>query len=102
MTVYVDTANIPATVGRIKSRWSHLTADTEPELHAFAARLGLRRSWFQTCKRPCGKGPCVHWHYDLTEQRRTVAVQLGAEQVDMRKLGEIIRARRAAQDGGTQ
>ncbi|QWQ39587.1 DUF4031 domain-containing protein [Streptomyces sp. YPW6] len=30
------------------THWCHLTADTEDELHAFAARLGLRRSWFQT------------------------------------------------------
>jgi hypothetical protein len=48
MTVYVDNSNIAATVGRHASRWSHLTADDKEELHAFAARLGLRRSYFQT------------------------------------------------------
>ena len=47
MTVYVDDARIPARVGRWDSSWSHLFADTQDELHAFAARLGLRRSWFQ-------------------------------------------------------
>ena len=47
MTVYVDDAAIAATVGRITSRWSHLIADDQAELHSFAARLGLRRAWFQ-------------------------------------------------------
>ena len=47
MTVYVDSLRIPATVGRITARWSHLVADSDDELHAFAARLGLRRAWAQ-------------------------------------------------------
>lgn len=47
MSVYVDTLR-PAR----NSRWpySHardLTADTEPELHAFGERIGLRREWHQ-------------------------------------------------------
>jgi hypothetical protein len=48
----------------------HLAADTLAELHAFAARLGMRRSWFQP-----GRG---RPHYDLTASRRAVAVRLGA------------------------
>lgn len=44
MTVYVDDMRVPARVGRINARWSHLMADTDEELHEFAARLGLRRS----------------------------------------------------------
>lgn len=40
MTVYVDDMPIPA-------RWSHLMADTDEELHRFAASIGLRRSWAQ-------------------------------------------------------
>ena len=47
MTVYVDDASIAATVGRLAARWSHLIADDQDELHAFALRLGLRREWFQ-------------------------------------------------------
>ena len=49
MTVYVDDAHIPATVGRHTSSWCHLTADSPEELHEFAGRLGLRRSYFQPC-----------------------------------------------------
>lgn len=45
MTVYIDDMRRPARVGRLNAVWSHLMADTDDELHAFAARLGLRRSW---------------------------------------------------------
>ena len=49
MAIYVDDANIPATVpnGRARhtSQWSHLFADTQEELHEFSAKLGLRRSY---------------------------------------------------------
>ena len=41
MTVYIDDMQRPATVGRITGVWSHLLADTDDELHAFADRLGL-------------------------------------------------------------
>jgi Protein of unknown function (DUF4031) len=50
MTVYVDDWRQAAKVGRLNARWSHLTVgpfDDPEELHAFAARIGLRRSWFQ-------------------------------------------------------
>lgn len=100
MTVYVDSARIPATVGGHRSRWSHLTADTIEELTAFGARIGLKAVWFQTCKRKCGPDDgCVHWHYDVTDSKRAEAVAAGAVEIDMRQLGEIIRQRRAAQSG---
>ncbi len=75
--VYVDDARIPATVGRVVGRWSHLTADTRTELHAFAARIGLRREWFQD--KPNGL-----WHYDVTETKRAAAVRAGAGEVSWR------------------
>lgn len=98
MTVYVDNARILATVGRTRGRWSHLTADTEDELHTFAAQLGLLRAWYQRCKTRCGPvgAPCVHWHYDVTDPVRARAVALGAVQIDMGELGALITARRAA------
>lgn len=98
MSVYVDNARIPARVGRISGRWSHLTADTKPELHAFAARIGLRRAWFQD-KPDLGGGPGVHWHYDVTDTKRQQALAAGAEPIDLRRMGEIIRARRQAVKG---
>lgn len=97
MTVYVDNARIPARVAGISGRWSHLTADTETELHEFAARIGLRRAWYQTCKRPCHKTlPCVHWHYDVTDSNRAEGIAAGAQPIDIRQWAEITTARRAS------
>lgn len=71
MTVYVDDMRLLARVGRIEARWSHLMADTDEELHAFAASIGLRRSWAQypgTWKS----------HYDVTDSKRAQAIYAGA------------------------
>lgn len=100
MTVYVDDAAIAATVGRITSRWSHLIADDQDELHAFAARLGLRRAWFQD---PLTKTAAIHpvpgsraaenWHYDLTVGKRAQAIRLGAQPITWREMVEVISRR---------
>src|SRR5262249_2723281 len=97
MSVYVDNARIPARVGRLSARWSHLTADTPGELHAFAVRIGLRRSWFQTCKNPpmCPPERCPHWHYDVTDTKRREALNAGAQPIDLYRLAAIIADRRA-------
>lgn len=64
----------------------HLTTDGElEELHAFAARLGLKRAWFQNHR--------VMPHYDLTASKREQAIALGAVFVTAR---EQLLARRAA------
>ena len=47
VTVYLDDWRQPARLGPVDDRWSHLVADTDEELHAFASRLGMRREWFQ-------------------------------------------------------
>jgi hypothetical protein len=71
-------------------RWCHLLADEEQELHAFAAALGLRRAWFQ-------HSPAKPWkdHYDLPEHVRREAVAAGAQEVDLRTVALLLRARRA-------
>lgn len=58
---------------------AHLTVDgTTPEhlaaLHAFALRIGLRRSWFQPHR--------LAAHYDLTPGRHAAALAAGAVLVD--------------------
>jgi hypothetical protein len=93
VTVYVDDSLIPAKVGRFTSRWSHLFADTQDELHAFAASIGLKRSWFQPGKAFGGK-PSHLWHYDVTEPKRQQAIKAGAKSVTWREAAEIMRARR--------
>jgi hypothetical protein len=89
MTVYVDDLGIPATVpnGQVRhaSRWSHLFADTEAELHEFAVRLGLRRSYFQEGK------PAWFPHYDVTSGKRQQAVRLGAQEVPWREAPALAR-----------
>jgi len=54
-------------------RGGHLQADSGEELHQFAARLGLKRDWFQS--RP---GRPELDHYDLTRGKRQQALRLGA------------------------
>lgn len=99
MTVYVDDAHIPAQVGTIRARWSHLFADTQPELHAFAARIGLRRSWFQP-GRPVSGRPSRLWHYDVTDGKRHQAIAAGAVAVTWREAVEIMQVRDAVDDAG--
>jgi hypothetical protein len=98
MTVYVDNYRVPATVGRIRGRWSHLTADTPEELHEFAARIGHRREWFQgKCKHgacPTIDGVCAHFHYDVVDNRRAAAIEAGAKPIDLREMGALVSARR--------
>lgn len=98
MTVYVDDMRRPATVGRLRGRWSHLTADTPEELHDFAAQLGLRRDWFQgVCKFgscPRRDGVCRHFHYDVVDGKRSAAIVAGAKAVTLRQMGEITSARK--------
>lgn len=53
------------------------------ELHAFAARLGLRRRWFQNKRLP---------HYDLAPSKRRLAVSLGAIELDRNAAVEVYRA----------
>jgi Protein of unknown function (DUF4031) len=100
MTVYADDASIPAEArngARVhRCRWSHLTADTQDELHEFAARLGLRREWFQP-GRPRGDGtPSPFWHYDVTAGKRALAIRMGARAAPWPEMPAVCRARDAA------
>ena len=87
MSVYVDDA-VTLWRGRY---WAHLMADTLPELHAMAARLGIPQSAFQN--RTSGA------HYDLPAALRTQALQLGAVALsrhhDRERLRAVIRNARA-------
>ncbi len=91
MTVYVDDWRQHARVGPVTARWSHLLADDESELHAFAERLGLRRAWYQRHRRH----PALN-HYDVTEETRLAAITLGAVPLTWRETGRLIRSRRRA------
>lgn len=69
MTIYVDNARIPFR----NMIMSHLMSDDIDELHEFAARLGMKRAWFQDTSIP---------HYDVSEGMRQKAIRMGAVQED--------------------
>lgn len=69
-----------------------LTADTQDELHAFAARLGIRRD----PGAPAGPQQELFTRlYMLTEGQRDHAVELGAQVITARQAGKMERQRAA-------
>lgn len=96
MTVYVDglvtfpeprDGQTRRAGARHGQRWCHMFTDSADhgELHAMAARIGLKRAWFQEAP---GKLP----HYDLVPPRRAKALTLGAVECGRAKLVECIHA----------
>lgn len=63
----------------------HLLADTENELHDFAIKkVGLKKTWFQS-------GELYSMpHYDLTKNKRLVAIKNGAIEIDRKQLHEML------------
>jgi hypothetical protein len=62
-------------------RWAHLVSDESyDELHDFAAALGIERRAFQGD------------HYDVPDEYRIRAIELGATPVDARELVRRLRA----------
>ncbi len=84
----------PNAKGIFRNGSAHLTVNgTTPEhleaLHAFAQRIGLRRSWFQDHR--------LAAHYDLTPARHVAALRAGALLVDAHEQARRrIEARKAA------
>ncbi|MDD5589073.1 MAG: DUF4031 domain-containing protein [Candidatus Nanoarchaeia archaeon] len=61
----------------------HLISNhSREELHEFAKKMGLKRSWFQNHKIP---------HYDLLKNRSQLAIKFGAIVVTTRELIKIFR-----------
>ncbi len=90
---------IKAEAKRFGTRWCHLMAmparperpltdaDIE-ELHTFAARLGLRRAYFQD-------HPHIAFrHYDLVPSKRRLAIALGAKEVTSREWAQSLSMNR--------
>ena len=89
MAVYLDDWRQPARLGPVNARWSHLVADSDEELHAFASRLGMRREWFQH-----KEGRPHQAHYDVPDRSRQQALDLGAVSITWRQVGRMMRQRR--------
>lgn len=80
--VYVDT--LPNGWGK----WSggaHMLANDLEALHAMAARIGLKRAWFQ--------GDKTFAHYDLTASKRALAVAAGAVEIETGELPDDVLMR---------
>lgn len=76
MSVYVDSIReypremIKSRARHVGTKWCHMWADNVEELHNMAARIGMKRTWFQDKKN--------HKHYDLVPSKRALAVKYGA------------------------
>jgi hypothetical protein len=72
MPVYVDSL---FNYGWKHGSSCHLIADRIGELKAFAVKIGMRPEWYQANSSP---------HFDLTAEGRSLAVKLGAIELDRR------------------
>lgn len=87
MTVYVDDMYLHpiGQFGRMKM--SHLIADTDDELHAMAATIGVARRWHQA-------PPKHDSHYDIAMSKREKAIGAGAVPISYRQLACMSTYRR--------
>jgi len=93
MTVYVDHAQIP--FGRMLM--NHMVADSTNELYAMVDAIGVQRKWIQKA------GTCRE-HFDISDSKRELALQHGAQSVTGRFIVELFwkregRARPADKEG---
>lgn len=75
--------------------WFGLTADTDDELHAFAARLGLTRDMFRPGPPAGPQQAPTAGRYDLTQGERDRAVALGGQAISAREASRMERQRAA-------
>lgn len=83
MTVYVD--DMKAAFGRYIM--CHMLADTDDELHAMAAIIGVQRRWHQAPPKHAS-------HYDIAMSKRALAVEAGAVEITMRQAACMSARRR--------
>jgi len=69
---------------------SHMISDNEAELHAFAQKLGLKRSWFHRD------------HYDISQSKKQEALALGAQDVTIRWAVKFMMEKRRGKRNGSQ
>lgn len=86
MAVYVDNAMIPFRGYRM----NHLLADTLDELLEMASLIGIDHNWLQK--------PGTHQeHFDISAERRILALEAGAIAISYREAGRITYTRRKLQ-----
>lgn len=94
MTVYVDDMYLTP-MGRFgRMKMSHLIADTDEELHAMAARVGVARRWWQSPEKTSGS------HYDIAMSMRARAIECGAVPITLKQCAAMNARRRATGELG--
>ena len=94
MAIYVDEIRTWTTRSPFHGGSCHMTASgDDAELHAFARKIGVPRSWFHPST--------TEHHYDLTPAKREQALAAGAVFIAGKEQArKRIEARRAAIGGG--
>lgn len=90
MAVYVD--DMRASFGRMVM--CHMVADSDDELHAMAALIGVARRWHQA-------PPRHDSHYDIALSKRAAAVAAGAIEITWREAGAMCFRRRVTGEMGS-
>lgn len=87
MAVYVDDMHLypMGKFGRMKM--SHMVADSDEELHAMAAKIGVAKRWWQA-------PPRHDSHYDIAMSKREEAIRHGAIAITLRELSSMCYRRR--------
>jgi len=83
MAVYVDDMEAPYR----GMKMSHLLADSDEELHAMAARIGVARRWHQA-------PPKHSSHYDICLSKKALALAAGAVAITWKQAGAMNARRR--------
>jgi Protein of unknown function (DUF4031) len=73
--------------------WFVLTADTDDELHAFAASLSLTRIMFRPGKEALPRQKPEAARYPITMGERDRAVALGAQLISGREFNQMLQQR---------
>ena len=88
MAVYVDDMHTTAMGKFGRMKMCHMIADSDDELHAMAARIGVARRWWQSPEQTSGS------HYDIAMTKRALAVQAGAVEITLRQCAAMNWRRR--------
>lgn len=81
--IYVDAPTWTTGAKKPRQSYAHMVADTHDELHAFAAKIGVKPHFFHKTPRM--------FHYDINKDQHVIAVAHGAIEVETKKLLPIAK-----------
>ena len=92
--IYVDDMYLYPMGAYGRMKMSHLIADTDAELHAMAARIGVARRWWQSPEKTSGS------HYDIAMSMRALAIKAGAIEITLKQCAAMDARRRVTGELG--